>query len=365
MLGSAWLEWYAIFAEVPTYLLVALAVMCGLLLVRLTEKRMISRWRRSAAATPGNLDDVLVEVLERALLPLIYYGVFALGIHYLDLPPWVGRAVNFVGVALVAFYGARVATSIISHAVNRAPLEGVSDLRRVRVAVPIVQVAVWGLALIFLLDNLGVQIGAVIAGLGIGGIAVALAAQTILGDLFSYVAIVFDHPFSIGDVIVVDTFTGTVEHIGIKTTRVRSSSGELIVFGNSNLMGARIRNFRSMSRRRVLFTFGLAYETPTETLERIPAAVREIVAAHPALTVDRAHFLAFGPASLDFEVVYFVDRPDFNYYMDVQQAINLALLRRFQQMGVQLAAAAKATTAPAPTKPPEPAPAPAPAPAAR
>jgi small-conductance mechanosensitive channel len=348
MLGKAWLEWLALAAEIPAFLLAALAVACGLLLVRLAEKRLIARWKRSAAASPGTADDVIVEVLDRALLPLIYYGVFALGVLYLDVPVWVERSVKFIGLALVAFYGARVATTLIAHAVNRAPPGGTTDLHRMRVAVPIAQVGIWGLALIFLLDNLGVQIGAVVAGLGIGGIAVALAAQAILGDLFAYVAIVFDRPFSIGDFIVVDTFMGTVEHIGIKTTRVRSSSGELIVFGNSNLASARIRNFRSMYRRRVVFTFGLAYQTPIATLEKIPGVVREIVAALPSVTVDRVHFQAFGPASLDFEAVYYVENPDQTLYLDLQQTINLQLMRRLAELGVELAAPARPATPAAP-----------------
>ena len=243
-----------------------------------------------------------------------------------------------------------MAISVVSHALGRAPIGVAADPRRVRVAVPIVQVAIWGLALVFLLDNLGVQVSAVIAGLGIGGIAVALAGQAILGDLFSYVAIVFDRPFSIGDVIVVDTFMGTVEHIGIKTTRVRSVTGELIVFGNSNLMSARIRNFRSLERRRVVFGFGVIYQTPNASLEQIPAVVRDILAELPLVSLDRVHFQGFSPTSLDFEVVYFVDSPDSHVYMDRQQSINLELKRRFEQMGIEFAAPAR----PAP-QPPTPA----------
>jgi small-conductance mechanosensitive channel len=351
MLGNQWFESLAFLTAIPTYLIAAIGVASGILLVRLLEKRLIARWKKAAVASPGTLDDMVVDVLDRALLPLVYYGVIALGLLYLELPAWVGRTIKFIGLALVAFYGARVATTVISHAVNRAPSGGTSDIRRVRVAVPIVQVAVWGLAFIFLLDNLGVQIGAVVAGLGIGGIAVALGAQAILGDLFSYVAIVFDRPFSIGDFIVVDTFMGTVEHIGIKTTRVRSVTGELIVFGNSNLVGARIRNFRSLYRRRVVFSFGVAYHTPIPTIEKIPTVVREILASLPSITVDRIHFHAFGPSSLDFEVVYFVDNPDYNLYMDLQQSMNLELKRRFEQMGIEFAAPARPATSPAPAFP--------------
>jgi small-conductance mechanosensitive channel len=353
MLGKVWLEWMAILSNVPRILVAAGGVAIGILLVRLLEKRLVVRLRRAAAGRPGTLDDLLVDVLDRALVPLAYYGVVALGLLYLDLPGWGMRAVQIVGIALVAFHGARVAITVVAHAVTRAPLGVAVDQRRVQVAVPIVQVAIWVLALVFLLDNLGVQVSAVIAGLGIGGIAVALAGQAILGDLFSYVAIVFDRPFSIGDFIVVDTFMGTVEHIGLKTTRVRSISGELIVFGNSNLVSARIRNFRSLERRRVVVGFGVAYQTPNPSLERIPEVVREILAALPTVTLDRVHFQGFSPASLDFEVVYFVDSPDHHLYLDRQQSINLELKRRLEQMGIELAAPARpAPQPPAPAAPP-------------
>jgi small-conductance mechanosensitive channel len=354
MAGNTWLESIAFVTTIPIYFVAALGVASGMLLVRILEKRLISRWKKNAAQSSGTVDDVLVDVVDRALVPLIYYGVFALGIAYLDLPAWVGRTVKVIGLALVAFYGARVATTVIAHAVNRPTAAGSQDVRRVRVVVPIVQVAIWGLALVFLLDNVGVQISAVIAGLGIGGIAVALAAQAILGDLFSYVAIVFDRPFSIGDFIVVDTLAGTVEHIGIKTTRVRSQTGELMIFSNSNLTSARVRNFQSLYRRRVTFTFGISYQTAAEKLEQVPQLVREILGVVPDVTLDRVHLVAFGPGSLDYEVVYFVNGPDYHLYMDRQQTINLQLLRRFAKEEIELSAPARATTpsAPVPQGPP-------------
>ncbi len=351
MVGNSWLESIAFVTTIPMYLVVALGVSSGILLVRLLERRLVARWKKSAAQSAGTVDDVMVDVVDRALVPLIYYGVFALGLAYLELPDWVGRTTKVVGLALVAFYGARVATTVIAHAVNRPSSSGSHDVRRVRVVIPIVQVAIWGLALMFLLDNLGVQISAVIAGLGIGGIAVALAAQAVLGDLFSYVAIVFDRPFSIGDFIVVDTFMGTVEHIGIKTTRVRSQSGELMIFSNSNLTSARVRNFQSLYRRRVAFTFGVSPQTPPDTLERIPAVLREIVGSIRDIALDRVHLQSFSPTSVDFEVVYYVEGPDYHLYMDRQQTLNLQLLRRLAQDHIELAGQARPATPAAPELP--------------
>jgi small-conductance mechanosensitive channel len=176
------------------------------------------------------------------------------------------------------------------------------------------------------------------ASLGIGGIAVALAVQSILGDIFSSVSIALDKPFVIGDFIVVDDYMGNVEYVGLKTTRIRSLGGEQIVFSNTELLKNRIRNYKRMLERRVLFQFGIAYETPTEQVEAIPGMVREIITGSGFDTrFDRAHFQSYGENALQFEVVYYVLDPDYNKYMDIQQQINLALLRGFRERGIGFA----------------------------
>jgi len=201
----------------------------------------------------------------------------------------------------------------------------------------VLRILVWVMVLLIALDNLGVNVNALVASLGIGGIAVALAAQNILGDLFASFSIVFDKPFVIGDFIVVDTFMGTVEHVGLKTTRIRSLSGELLIFSNTDLLKSRIRNFKQMQERRAVFTIGVTYETPPEKLKVIPEMLRGIVMAHESVRFDRAHFKAYGPFSLDFEVVYWIHSPDYTFYMDIQQAINLDIFRRFGQEGIAFA----------------------------
>jgi small-conductance mechanosensitive channel len=201
----------------------------------------------------------------------------------------------------------------------------------------VVKVVLWAAVVLIALDNLGVHITTLVAGLGVGGIAVALAVQNILGDLFSSVTIILDKPFVIGDFIIVGDFLGSVEHIGLKTTRVRSLSGEQLVFANSDLLKSRIRNFKQMTERRIVFAFGVIYQTAADKLAAIPGLVREIVEAQPQARFDRAHFKAFGGSSLDFEVVYWVTNPDYNLYMDIQQAINLGLFRRFAAEGIEFA----------------------------
>ncbi|RUL83108.1 mechanosensitive ion channel family protein [Tautonia sociabilis] len=195
----------------------------------------------------------------------------------------------------------------------------------------------WATVAMLILSSFGVQIAPILAGLGVGGIAVAFGLQQILGDIFCSVAIVLDKPFEVGDFIISGDHMGTVEHIGVKTTRVRSLSGEQIIFPNSDLIGSRVRNYKRMAERRVTFSFGVLYATKAETLEKIPGVVREIVEGLERTRFDRAHFAKFGDSSLDFEVVYYVLSPDYNLYMDLQQRINLALFRRLESMGVGFA----------------------------
>jgi small-conductance mechanosensitive channel len=195
----------------------------------------------------------------------------------------------------------------------------------------------WLVILLLALDNFGVDVTTLVTGLGITGIAVALAVQNILGDLLGALSIVVDKPFVVGDTINVDTFTGTVEHIGLKTTRVRSLSGEQIIFSNADLLKARIRNYKRLVERRVVFVTAVRYDTPREKLTRIPAMLKELVLAHQPVRFDRSHFRGFAESALEFETVYFVLTDDYLRYMDIQQAINLEILRRFEQEEIEFA----------------------------
>src|SRR5689334_11840107 len=179
------------------------------------------------------------------------------------------------------------------------------------------------------LNRLGVDVTALITGLGVGGIAIALAVQNVLGDLFAALAIVLDKPFVVGDAITVDTFSGTVEHVGLKTTRLRSVNGEQIIFSNADLLKSRIKNFKRMQERRVLFMVGVTYDTPPDVVERIPSMLREAVEAQQQVRFDRSHFVSYGDSALNFETVYFVLTADYLTFANVNQAVNLAVLRKF------------------------------------
>jgi small-conductance mechanosensitive channel len=171
----------------------------------------------------------------------------------------------------------------------------------------------------------------------VGGIAIALAGQNVLGDLFASLSILLDRPFVVGEFIVIDSLAGTVEHVGLKTTRIRSLSGEQIVMSNGDLLKSRIHNYKKLTERRIVFGFGVTYDTGYEKLAKIPAMVREVVTGVGKTRFDRAHFKEYGDSSLNFEVVYVVLDPDYNIYMDIQQKINLEIYRRFEEQGIEFA----------------------------
>ncbi|WP_052118351.1 mechanosensitive ion channel family protein [Erwinia oleae] len=200
-----------------------------------------------------------------------------------------------------------------------------------------VRVVVWAMLLLAILSNMGINITALVASLGVGGIAIALAIQTVLSDVFASLAIGFDKPFEHGDFIVFGDIAGSIEHIGLKTTRLRSLSGEQIVCSNTILLQQTIHNYKRMQERRIVFKFGISYETPAKKVRQVSQALREIIEGIEKTRFDRGHFFAFEQNQLTFEVVYYVTVADYNQYMDVQQEINLQLMERLSALGVRYA----------------------------
>jgi small-conductance mechanosensitive channel len=200
-----------------------------------------------------------------------------------------------------------------------------------------IKIVIAVIAMMTLLGSYGLDVSALVAGLGVGGIAVALAAQNILGDLFASLSIVLDKPFVVGDFLVIGEFLGTAEHVGLKTTRVRSLSGEQLIFANADLLNSRIRNYGRMFERRIVFSIGVTYQTPADKLKRIPTMIRTAIENQEPVRFDRAHFQSFGDSALLFETVYYVLSPDYNKYMDIQQNINLTLYEQFAAEGIEFA----------------------------
>ncbi len=200
-----------------------------------------------------------------------------------------------------------------------------------------INILIWTIGSIFVIDNIGFNISAVVTGLGIGGVAVALASQTIFRDLFNYFVIFFDQPFKIGDFIVIDDKMGTIEKIGIKTTRIKSIGGEEIILSNTDLTNGRVHNYKKMDKRRVVLTVGVVYRTTPRQVDAIPGIIREIISKTEDVEFDRAHFKEFGDSGLIFEAVYYVIGSDYNYYMDKQHHINLQVLKKFNKLKIQFA----------------------------
>lgn len=325
----------------PRALAFALSTIAAVLLVVGVIRALIRRRFADAAQTPGEADDWALDLATRTRLWLLFFPIFAATTAGLTigagLVRWIhtlGRLAATVQIALWAAGLAELAWRRYGRTrieTDRAAVTTVNAFRIASLA------AVWIVALLAALDSLGFDVTALVAGLGIGGVAIALATQSILGDLFASLSIVIDKPFVVGDFIRVGDDLGAVERIGLKTTRVRSLSGEQLIFGNADLLRSRIRNYRLMEERRVLFRIGVVYQTPADTLRRIPSMVRQIIESRPATRMDRAHFAELGASEYAFEFVYYVLSPDYNLYMDTQEAVNLAIVEAFEREGIELA----------------------------
>lgn len=305
------------------------------------QKIAVRRLAAIAQRTQTYLDDVAVGMLSATRLPFIAIVAFYLGTCFLELP--AARQLTVFRVTVItlliqaAIWGDKGIRLWLAHCRKRARTEDAASTTSTAALGFIVRMALWIIIVLMILDNLGFNIATLIASLGIGGIAVALAMQNILGDIFASLSIVLDKPFSVGDFIIVDDVMGTVEFVGLKTTRLRSLSGEQIVFSNADLLKSRIRNYKHMQERRAVFAIGVVYQTTEAQLRLIPQIVRETIELQPNARFDRAHFKAYGESSLDFEVVYYLGDPDYNLYMDIQQSINLMLFSRFAQEKIEFA----------------------------
>ncbi len=311
------------------------------LVLRLVKAVLHARIRKLAEKTATDVDDFIADLLNRVPFLFLFAVSVFLGSKMLRLSGQVDNVLSKLVTIVIIFQAVVWGSALFDYLIRRARAgkkEAVPEEAARYAALGFVaRLVLWSIGLLLALDNLGIKVTALVAGLGVGGIAVALAVQNVLGDLFASMSIIMDAPFAVGDFIVVDDLRGTVENIGLKTTRVRGLGGEQLVFANSDLLKSRIRNYKRMEERRIAFTIGVTYQTPAEKLERIPGIVREIVAAQEKCRFDRSHFAAYGDFSLNFETVYYVTVADYLVYMDVQQAINLALFRRFEEEGIEFA----------------------------
>lgn len=321
--------------------LIALGIAAGILLLIAAVRWLVRRKFSRAADTATPLDDFGLQLARKTKLFLLFLPAIYLGCRALSLPADAWLFIQKTAALSLIAQGALWCSAVVDfwlkrYRAHRAEVEpeAATTVNAFRVAAI---AAIWVVAFLSMISHLGFDITALIAGLGIGGVAVALATQNILGDLFASLSIILDKPFVLGDFIIVGDSMGTVEKIGLKTTRVRALSGEQLILSNGELLKSRIRNFKRMWERRVAFRVGVEYETPADKLEAVPAMVRDVIERQPNTRVDRIHLMTFADSALEFEIVYYVSIPDYNAYADTQQAINLGIIRAFESAGIAFA----------------------------
>lgn len=312
----------------------------ALIVIKTLEWVIIHQLKKWTEGTKTTIDDFFVRIIEKLAIPLSYFGAFYVSLATLQPPETFKKGIDVAAIALITICAARFITMLIEYGFRLYSISRGRNLdfqNSLDGILKVVKFLVWSLALILFLDNMGFKISTVIAGLGIGGIAIGLAAQAVLKDLFSYFSIIFDRPFEVGDFIIVGDYLGVVEKIGAKTTRIRSLSGEQLIFSNTDLTDSRVRNYKRMQERRVVFKLGVVYQTTVSKVKEIPQIIRTVIANTPDTRFDRAHFFSYGDFALIFEVVYYVLSADYNKYMDIQQEINFGIKEEFEKRGIEFA----------------------------
>ncbi len=301
----------------------------------------IRHLRKIAERTTGQLDDLLVALLHKTRFFLVFIISAYAGSRFLALPAGASEGLHtaFVIALLIqaGFWSNGLVGFWLTRILKRRLGESAATATSLAALGFLAKLVLWLLILLVALDNMAVDITGLVAGLGIAGIAVALGVQSVFKDVFASLSIIVDKPFVIGDFIAVADMWGTVERIGLKTTRVRSLSGEQLIFSNGDLLDSRLRNYQRMTERRIAFTFALAYNTPTALLEEVPALVKALIESVPGVRFDRCHLKSFGDSGLLYETVYFVLTAGYAEYMNDQQAINLGILRAFEARSIRFA----------------------------
>lgn len=324
--------------DINAYAVAAGIIITAIVIIQIIKKKVILK-TKEGEYVPGMHHELFIKAVNRLLIPFLYLGSFYISIKTLSFGENADSYIKIIYEIIAAWYGIRFVIAFVNYIISKyvETTRDKEDGKKIKPLFAFLNFVIWILGLLFLLDNLGFQVSTIIAGLGISGIAVALAAQAILGDLFSYFVIFFDKPFEIGDFVVFDDKRGVIEKIGIKSTKVRSISGEVIVVSNSNLTNARLHNFKQLQKRRIVFTIGVTYQSTPEQLKYIPQKIKEVIQEIELTEFDRCHFAAYGDFSLNFETVYFVATNDYNVYMDIQQKINMKLFEDFAEKKIEFA----------------------------
>ena len=308
-------------------------------ILKLFQTILIVRLKKLFKKTKTELDDVVINAIDAIYWPFYVFAALYFAIQFIVVPQIIGKWAFYIFLIVVVYYAIKFLAELIDFGAKMviAKKEGEQDVGIIKLITAAAKIILWLGAFVLILSNMGYNVTSLIAGLGIGGIAIALALQNILGDLFSSLAIYLDKPFKVGDFVVLGDQMGTVKKIGIKTTRIQTPQGEELVVSNSELTKSQVRNFGVMERRRNLQHIGVTYDTPAEKLKRIPGMIKEIIDKQSNVDCDRIHFKSFGDSSLIFEVVYYVKTGDYKKFMDMQGKINLEIVEKFNQENIEIA----------------------------
>lgn len=331
ILGNSLLQW----------LLAVTALLLSFLLLRLVKGIAGRRLAALVSRTETQWDDFVARAINKTRTLFLFVASLFIASQFLQLSERSQSLIqNLFIITLLIQAGiwiGVITVSALEQYRQRTLRKNPAAATTINALVFLSRIVIWSVVVLVALDNLGIDVTALVAGLGIGGVAVALSVQNILGDLFASLSIILDKPFVIGDFLMVDDYLGSVEYVGLKTTRVRSLSGEQLIFSNSDLLKSRIRNYGRMFERRVVFGIGVTYDTPRDKLKRIPELIREAIEARENTRFDRSHFMKYGDYALQFETVYYVLSADYNIYMDIQQEIYLAIHEAFEQESIDFA----------------------------
>lgn len=328
--------------SLANWIFAASAATLSFILARAAISFFLKKLRKNSALPKAPISHIAVEVLSGTSNTLLLLASILIGVGVLDLPErWLGRVSSlwFVVAALqVGLWANRALALALSRYFRRhSTTETYQGSALATLSLWGAKVFLWVVVVLAMLSNVGVNITAFVASLGVGGIAIALAVQNILGDVFASLSIAVDKPFEVGDFIVVGSLSGTVEHVGLKTTRIRSLGGEQIVMANADMIGSTIQNYKRLQERRIVFEIGLTYACTPQQIRDVPQRIEQIIRQQKMARFDRCHFRSFGDSALEFETVYIVLDPSYNIYMDVQQEINLRIIDAFNELGVSFA----------------------------
>lgn len=303
---------------------------------------IIHRLKALSERTPVSFDNALVRMIEGYGWPLYVFLSLYITLQFLEVSGAILSLMDDLTIIIGVYYAVKSIQSLIQYGFygvvqRRLVSDKNFDPAILELFEKVIDILLWVGGVLVIFQNFGFNVSTLLGGLGIGGIAIAFALQNVLADLFASIAIFFDKPFKSGDFIIVGTDMGVVKKIGVKSTRIESLDGQELIVSNKELTEVRVNNFKQMSKRRVVFRIGVAYQTTSEQLHQVKELISRVIDETETASLDRVHFYIFGESSLTFEAVFYVLSGDFNTYMDTQETINFGVKEGIEALGVEIA----------------------------